>query len=181
MATALDPRFKHRLFPLDSSVAALRQMMIEEVEQLMDPINTKDTTPSSGQVQVCNQADKIKSTLWSMIDNMVQEEEPTDGMHSNAVRKSPESIVDDYLHAPLVSRQSDPLEYWKDKATVYPLLSTIARKYLSIPPTSVPSERLFSTSGLILTDLRNRLSADKVEQLLLLNKNLRLFDFNYVD
>ena len=54
-----------------------------------------------------------------------------------------------------------------------------SRKYLSIPPVSVPSERLFSTAGQIATDTRNRLDADKIEMLLFLNKNLKCFNFKY--
>ena len=40
----------------------------------------------------------------------------------------------------------------------YPVLSAPDKQYLSAPPTSVPSEHVFSTAGDILTDKRNRLS-----------------------
>jgi hypothetical protein len=40
----------------------------------------------------------------------------------------------------------------------YSRLSVLARRYLAIPSTSVPSERIFSAAGLIVTKLRNRLS-----------------------
>lgn len=51
----------------------------------------------------------------------------------------------------------------------YTTLSVIAEKYLTIVEMSVPSERLFSRAGNILTDSRNRLSADHLQELLFLN------------
>ena len=51
----------------------------------------------------------------------------------------------------------DPLQWWKVRATQYRLLSQLARKYISVPATSVKSEEIFSTAGNILTQKRNRL------------------------
>ena len=41
----------------------------------------------------------------------------------------------------------DPLQWWKLNATWYPCVSVLARKYLSISATSVPSERVFVTGS----------------------------------
>jgi hypothetical protein len=49
------------------------------------------------------------------------------------------------------------------------------KKYLCIPGTSVPFERLFSTGGNICTDYRTSLSPDHAEQLIFLSKNYPLF------
>ena len=61
-----------------------------------------------------------------------------------------------YLQEPPVSKDSDPLLFWK----VYSnrTLADLAIRYLTIIATSVPSERLFSTAGLILSQNRNRLT-----------------------
>ena len=58
---------------------------------------------------------------------------------------------------------------------IFPCLSEMAQKYLSCPPSSVESERLFSIGGNIITSKRNRLGADNSEKLMFLNYNLRLF------
>jgi hypothetical protein len=67
--------------------------------------------------------------------------------------------------------EKSPLEWWADRETKYPRLSVIAKRVLAVPATSVPSERIFSSAGLIVTKLRNRLSFEVVDQIIFLNKN----------
>ncbi|CAD0254806.1 unnamed protein product [Spodoptera exigua] len=45
----------------------------------------------------------------------------------------------------------DVLQYWRDKKTCMPSLYALARSILNIPATSTPSERVFSTAGLMLS------------------------------
>jgi len=67
----------------------------------------------------------------------------------------------------------DVAEYWRSKKEkgLYPILTKIAQKYISVPATSVPSEQLFSHVGEIITDRRNRLAPDFVTKLVFLSKN----------
>ena len=51
-------------------------------------------------------------------------------------------------------------------------LRKLAQSYLSVCVTSSPSERLFSTSGNIVTTQRDSLKPDKVNMLVFLTKNL---------
>jgi len=55
----------------------------------------------------------------------------------------------------------------------------IIKKYLSAPPTSAESERLFSSAGYIVNKYRGLLSHENLEMLLFLNKNLELYNFDY--
>jgi DNA-binding PadR family transcriptional regulator len=50
----------------------------------------------------------------------------------------------DYLIKKEVRSSINPLNWWEDKKVEYPILSSLARQYLVISSTSVPSERLFS-------------------------------------
>jgi hypothetical protein len=45
-------------------------------------------------------------------------------------------------------------------------LALLARKYLQIPATSAPSERLFSLGALIINKLRNRISKETFEEII---------------
>lgn len=67
---------------------------------------------------------------------------------------------------------TDVLSYWRVNRHNLPKLSQLARKLLSIPATSTPSERIFSTCGVLLTDRRCRLSTTSLEMLLFLKYNM---------
>ena len=62
---------------------------------------------------------------------------------------------------------TDSLAWWKDNSDKHSRLSVLARRYLA-----VPSERIFSAAGLIVTKLRNRLSSSCIDQIIFLNKTL---------
>ncbi|OXU16405.1 hypothetical protein TSAR_015031 [Trichomalopsis sarcophagae] len=57
------------------------------------------------------------------------------------------------------------IEYWNRNSTS---LSTLAKRYMVIMVTSVPSERLFSKAGRIMTQDRSSLSPKHLQHLLFL-------------
>lgn len=65
--------------------------------------------------------------------------------------------------------------FWSNNKHLAPL-NAIALKYLAIPATSVPSERMFSKSGYILSSRRSRLQADAVDQNCFINQNCDLLE-----
>ena len=68
---------------------------------------------------------------------------------------------------------SGPLQYWKQHASDYPILSLTARRILCISASSAQSERDFSSVGRTITDVRSRLSADKVEDIEMIRWGMR--------
>lgn len=65
--------------------------------------------------------------------------------------------------------------FWSSNKHLAPL-NIIALKYLAIPATSVPSERMFSKSGYVLSSRRSRLQADAVDQICFINQNYDLLE-----
>jgi hAT family C-terminal dimerisation region len=57
---------------------------------------------------------------------------------------------------------TDPYEYWHTRRLKYPKLSRMALDLLTVPPMSAECERLFSTTGRMVTKSRNRLDASTI-------------------
>ena len=68
----------------------------------------------------------------------------------------------------------NPLAWWRSNEHKYPHIAKLARRYLAVPGTSVPSERVFSTAGDIVHASRSRLLAENVDKLIFLQKNMRI-------
>ena len=65
---------------------------------------------------------------------------------------------------------NNPLEWWRLKAQQFPLLSELAIRYLCIPATSAPSERIFSSAGLTIAKERSRLDPSTANELVFLHE-----------
>lgn len=78
-----------------------------------------------------------------------------------------------YIQMDKLNIDCDPLIWWKENEWKLPLLANLARKYLCVPATSVPSERVFSTAGDIVSAQRAALDSDKVDMLIFLKKNMK--------
>ena len=79
--------------------------------------------------------------------------------------------LDHYLNTDIDPTIDNPLRWWTspDIRALYPNLSRMAISYLTIPPTSVAVERLFSKGRILISHLRNGLSAASIHALLCLN------------
>ncbi|GES76468.1 zinc finger BED domain-containing protein 1-like [Rhizophagus clarus] len=67
-----------------------------------------------------------------------------------------------------ISFSECPFNWWSKNENRFPLLSKMVRKYLAIPATSTPSEKLFSNAGNLMTVQRTSLSPSIFEHLLFL-------------
>ena len=77
-----------------------------------------------------------------------------------------------YLAIPLLSHV-DPLCWWQTQQSEFPILSIIARDYLSIQATSVASEQAFSIAGMVISDERNKLEEETARAILCLKTWIR--------
>jgi hypothetical protein len=80
--------------------------------------------------------------------------------------------VAQYLAQPAVGVAKDPLEWWRMHKSLFPVLARLARKFLCIPATSAPVERVWSTAGNVVTRRRARLSDDLVDSIVFCHENI---------
>ena len=57
-----------------------------------------------------------------------------------------------------INEDSDPLDFWVQNESTYPLFASLAFDVLTIPASSTPVKRVFSTTGLVSSGRRNQLS-----------------------
>jgi zinc finger BED domain-containing protein 1 (E3 SUMO-protein ligase ZBED1) len=64
---------------------------------------------------------------------------------------------------------TNPLLWWKSREHLYPLHAKLARRYLCVPATSAPSERVFSSAGLTISKTRASLNPETADALIFLH------------
>lgn len=100
--------------------------------------------------------------------------EPASSSSSNNLVAALESIRDEIsrFRKQNCAINTDPLQWWKVNCSMYPRLSQFAKQRLTVSGTSVPSERIFSKAGQLVSAKRACLSSRNVDTLIFLNKNL---------
>ncbi|XP_052464892.1 zinc finger BED domain-containing protein 4-like [Carassius gibelio] len=171
LATLLDPRFKNVGFGNPAKAQENEKQITLECASLMrsntatpEPQSTSGPSSSSS---TTTSTTETQDSLWELFDSRIHE---TQAIHSATADATVE--VKKYLKDAFLPRAHDPLSYWKERAVIFPHLYVLAKKYLCMPATSVPCERIFSKAGEIISKKRSRLSPSTAEQLIYLNKNL---------
>jgi hypothetical protein len=135
ISSLLDPRYKCSIFENGNKQESIK--ILQEVFSLYSPLNTQPTS---------NTQMSSRDYFLNILNN------------NNYCNDSDEEL-NRYFNSPCDSI-TDPLIWWKLHENNYPVLSLLAKDYLSIQATSVPSERAFSISGLAITKTRNRLDPE---------------------
>jgi hypothetical protein len=158
--TFLDPRFKaDYLADQDRTLSQLQSEALEIAETIaVEEVGIVDTREES-ESENPPVPKKLKG-LGAVLRNFCKEKR---NESLSAIERVEEKST--YLGLPTLGVEDDPLKWWKAEARRLPLLATLARKYLCICGTSVPSERLFSKAGYISGGLRARLSPVNVNRL----------------
>lgn len=168
LTTFLDPRFKVQGFA-DKNEATKTK---ERVRKLVAAIISKEENITAPTVPLATNSDPDDLSPWNIFDKMVASSTGQGTPLSRAIKE-----VDMYLSDELLPRKDQagnlncPLEWWKKHQYVYPNLKKIYATHCNIVATSVPCERMFSKTGLILNERRTRLTTSKVEQIMFLNVN----------
>ncbi len=108
--------------------------------------------------------------IWAEFD----EETAMIDQHYEETTLEVEMEAKKFLTHPFVPRSLDPLQWWATTGkNAFPLIYDIAMKYLFIPATSTPCERVFSSAGIILNEKRSALSDENARALVFLHENLK--------
>ena len=131
--------------------------------------NSQNNSQTNSQNNSQTNSTQSKYDFWEFVKQ--QRKAKLDTINST-VQSDMKKEVDDYLND--TSSDKDIIKWWYNNKTKYPTLFNLALKYLCVPATSAPAERIFSKSGEILSKKRARLSSKHLNTLIFLNKNLKL-------
>ncbi|XP_035994609.1 zinc finger BED domain-containing protein 1-like [Fundulus heteroclitus] len=182
-AAALDPRFKKLPFLSDERRNQTFECIAEEAVQLKEQRNESEAqdqkTPPHAQMCDVWETKTMEekppvSKKTKVLDDLFGDSFSTEDQSFR--KKTSKELANDeirkYRDIASLSLGGKVLEWWKAHQAEFPLLADLAKTYLCIPGTSVPSERVFSTAGDIVRSERSVLSAEHVDQLIFLKKNL---------
>jgi len=174
IATILDPRFKMRYIQFyfnglygptrcEQEVADIKKELEElykkhELEQRrkIGGSNSLSTTQSasSSKETTSSVACLVSSEFQSFLESSASESS-----------KSELLIYLDEANHSLNDKNFNLLQYWKVNALRFPVVSSMAKKFLAVPASSVSSESTFSCGGRILDDYRSSLKPATVQAL----------------
>lgn len=190
IATFLDPRFKDKFLKNKTQV---NDDIIDELVQNDEAESTlkvetraEKSPPKEGGEENVQLGQEIHEDFWACFDEMKADSDSS--MDSSASvqgdrKRNPsnrqkktfyQAELDKYMALPLIGRSEDPILWWKTNMASFMPLKKIVLKYLSAPPSSVASERQFSTAGNVCTDTRNRLLPENADRLVFIIKNKQL-------
>ena len=84
---------------------------------------------------------------------------------SVTVKSELEEYLAEALDDASLEDEFDILTWWKVKSAKYPVMARLTRDVLAVPISTVASESTFSTSGRILSPVRNSLNNESIEAL----------------
>lgn len=121
--------------------------------------------------QVLKEAEHLRPPTASKANEVVEKTySPFSRLNLKAtVRKeqSPMREVEKYLTEPRCLQDDVMMDYWRNKEKEMPTLARLARRYLSVPPTSADVERMFSIAGFLMRARRSRISIKHVADILM--------------
>lgn len=116
---------------------------------------------------------KVKSLMESLLSD-----DDDDITVTSVYKRSHKEMANDELKVYRdMPKHSDALLFYKSFRYRLPHLSQLAAKYLIVQATSVASERVFSTSGDILSAERSCIEENSLDAMIFLKKNARVADF----
>ncbi len=176
LASSLDVRWKSTDFVLttvDEFVAAIddfetRISQKSLTSRVQSQLREVDAAPLEG-------AQLMKNQFQALFGRILNGSQPHSAVSTESKLREELNV---FIALPSLSskeltsaEQFDVLKWWKDRKSIYPLLSAVAKKLFSILASASSSESPFSTTGNIVTALRSTIAPQNVDMVLFLHAN----------
>ncbi|KAL0147863.1 hypothetical protein M9458_056822, partial [Cirrhinus mrigala] len=170
-ATLLDPRYRAHFEAaiIDDTKGQLLKEIMEMTEEGHNVEQVSDRAAADDDVPTTSSAPPPKK---KRLCDLLQKRKAQPSTHGLTKREQADAELSRYLQEEALDNSADPLMWWRDNESRFPLISKLARKYMCICATSTASERMFSTAGNIVTPVRCCLKPEKVNMLVFLSRNL---------
>lgn len=156
LACVLDPRFKSLHFLSDESEKLELYSLLEEEAKKWHG------RPRGNSSSFSSSSSSSSSSSWL---NPWSSKDESESLASELAR---------WRLEPRISARENPLVWWRKNSSRFPTLAFLAKRYLCIPASSAPSERVFSKVGIVLGKRRGRLAVERTEQLVFLQHNYEM-------
>lgn len=181
MAALLDPRYKNLDFISDDEIKRKLHFTLQaQYDELKWEMQQQSAPPSPSSTTASNISDITSSTpnTRSLREHQARREQKTKEVFRTAEKTTfTTDEIATYLLMPIARENKNPLNWWRAKQEIFPILSIIAKKYLGVPATSVASERLFSDAGNHITAKRNSLDPSLLGKMVFLKRNMQTMDY----
>lgn len=161
LASALDPRFKSLTFLSEDNKTAVWKHLGEELKKVTPAPDEAADKESAG-----GNEGEVSALAFLLGSNTT----------TGAANDESSSELQRYRQELCSVDSGPPLQWWKANCKRFPNLAKVAKKVLAIPATSTPTERLFSTAGLVCHKKRARLLPENVDKLVFLHENRKFLD-----
>jgi len=172
VATILDPRYKMRyiewcfgrIFDVDQSGFEIQEVRAE-LEKLYEECELQHREKKAAQSKSNASSSLTIDRSCGLPSSSCEFQSYLSSIEANP-SKSELLIYLDELNVSLEDKEFDLLNWWKVNSHRFPVVSKMAKKFLTVPATSVSSESTFSTGGRTLDDYRSSLRPSTVEALI---------------
>ena len=156
ISSLLDPRMKELSFVTSEKCNDTKNLLHEKYNEMQN---------LTSQLTIQSTKSPVKKKKLTILASLKK---------SSSVRSYNE--VNEYFQLEEIDFESNPFTWWCEREEKFPILSLLAKKYLSVYACSTASERLFSDAGNLLTEKRTRISPDLFTRLIFLKRNFKHLD-----
>lgn len=151
----LDPRLKKHIFEDESETASACSALRKEVCEMVLP-------------DLCHQElEPDPTSFWFSFDSEIKKLNAVKDPIGKGILE-----LENYLQEQLLSRNEDPLVWWKERQAIYPRLFRLAKKYLCVTAKSTFRESISYKSAYMLSQLKNSNLSSLQSEVMFLHHNM---------